>query len=287
MSVRATDGAGNTTDQAISVSVTDVPEVSRSDPLSALLASTIYDLDATLAASYGGSGQTWSNLIASPADGALQTDYDYTLGFSASPSTDDPTFTGTADDANAHFSFDGGDRMVFTNGLPDFFKKFHRTDTAQDWTMVFAGKLPPSGSSFPFIRTGNSTAGAQGMQIAWQYSGVPRILLTQYGDAASSNFIETADIPSYGDEFVMGIAYNHTAGEITIWANSSAGTRTSFTFNAATADAATNVLFYTTAFPANGSIIRAASAFNAKLSDADFAAVAGHYELRHNRSYLV
>lgn len=71
--------------------------------------STCFHLDATDADSYPGSGQTWANLIASPADGSGQTDFDVWRGGSSSASTDDPTFNGTAGDSAAYWSFDGGD----------------------------------------------------------------------------------------------------------------------------------------------------------------------------------
>jgi len=79
------------------------------DPLSTVIASVCCDLDATLSASYPGSGQTWSNIITSPADSAAQTDYDFWLGLTSTPTTDDPTFTGSANSPAAYFSVDGGD----------------------------------------------------------------------------------------------------------------------------------------------------------------------------------
>lgn len=51
--------------------------------LSLVLSSVCCDIDATIEASYPGSGDTWFNLIENPADGAQQHDYDFTdLGFS-------------------------------------------------------------------------------------------------------------------------------------------------------------------------------------------------------------
>jgi hypothetical protein len=250
--------------------------ITRTAPLSDLVASAVFDVDATIGDSYGGTGQTWANIIA-------DTDYNHTLGNNASPSTDDPTFTGTPDDPAAYFNFDGGDRMHWTNGLPDLIKQMHRTDIAQDWTLVWAGRSPASGGQFPFLRTGSGTAASQGVQLSWSASN--GLLYQHYGDAASS-FKRTFDVVGADEDFVLAIGYDHAAGEVTFWSNGAAGETVSFVLTTATADAATNTIFFAAAFPSNGSRIYAVSGFNEKLSDADFAKVAEHYELRHNRSYL-
>ena len=72
--------------------------------LSDVVDSAVFDIDATQSASYGGTGTTWSNLVASPADGAAQSAYDFQLGDGADSSTY-PTFTGTVGDAAAYFMF--------------------------------------------------------------------------------------------------------------------------------------------------------------------------------------
>jgi hypothetical protein len=54
--------------------------------LGSLVSSCVFDLDATIAASYSGSGQTWSNLETTPADSEAQTAYDFYLGADSSSS---------------------------------------------------------------------------------------------------------------------------------------------------------------------------------------------------------
>ena len=72
--------------------------------LQSVIASCCCDLDATVAESYNGLGQTWSNLVVSPADGTSQTDYDFYLGGTSGSDATDPIFTGTPGDSGAYFA---------------------------------------------------------------------------------------------------------------------------------------------------------------------------------------
>lgn len=88
--------------------------VASSDYLDGVETSTCFDLDATIADSYT-SGQTWANLVETPADGASTSDYNVWLGDDGSATATDPTFTGTAGDSGAYFATDGGDTFRFKN----------------------------------------------------------------------------------------------------------------------------------------------------------------------------
>lgn len=99
-----------------------------------IIPSANFDVDATVEASYGGSGQTFANLVVAPADGvASQTDYDFNLGADSGSSTDDPTFTGSAGDSGAYFLHDGGDffRLAAANTawLENLFKDMSGTSS--------------------------------------------------------------------------------------------------------------------------------------------------------------
>lgn len=109
-----------------------------------VLPSTIFDLDATIAASTDGASQTWSNLIAAPADGAAQSAYDFYRGADAGVSTDDPAFNGSAGGSAAYWSVDGGDYFNTTLGTnTDFLKKLHKDDV-YDWWLAVAFRTPSS-----------------------------------------------------------------------------------------------------------------------------------------------
>lgn len=89
-----------------------------------IVPSCLFDLDATILSSYGGNGQTWSNLTAT---GTL---YDFHLGTDSGSSTDDPAFTGTADDEAAFFAMDGGDFFTVKSNTGTIFDDMHKTTGA-------------------------------------------------------------------------------------------------------------------------------------------------------------
>lgn len=94
------------------------------------------DYDATISDSYSGSGTSWANLIASPADGANQSDYDLTA-------TNGPTFTGTAGDADAYWLL-AGDNVSDEHFLltaasnPPLYRDLHKTSSGNAWWIAFA-----------------------------------------------------------------------------------------------------------------------------------------------------
>lgn len=99
-----------------------------------LPASTEFWLDATDINSYDNVTdlQTWKNVVTSPSSGASQITYDVNRGTTSSSSTDDPTFTGTAGDSGAYFSYDGGDLFLakYTN---TFIQTLTRSDQTNEW----------------------------------------------------------------------------------------------------------------------------------------------------------
>lgn len=105
--------------------------------------STVFDLDARMADSYGGSGTTWFNLCANPADGEDQSAYDFTNN---SPST--LLFNGSAGSSSAYFAtnrISSSSNDYF--GLPvktDFIKGISRTDVPNAFTLCIVGHSAPS-----------------------------------------------------------------------------------------------------------------------------------------------
>lgn len=158
-----------------------------------IVAEAVFDLDATQSASYGGSGQTWANLVPNPHDGSTQTAWDVTLGTSSSAASDDPTFTGTAGTSGAYFAYDGGD-MLSILSMPQYMREMHRT-TAQ-FTMGFC--LNVAASNQGLIGTGNGVSAGTG--LAWLYQPtVPRVLLQVWGANDFSNNIISVTGTATGD----------------------------------------------------------------------------------------
>ena len=95
----------------------------------------VFELDAGLSASYGGSGETFANIVTAPADGEGQTEYDFYRGVDADAESDSPTFNGSAgaNSANEYFSFDGGDYLTLAGLNTAFIHSLHKEDAAFTW----------------------------------------------------------------------------------------------------------------------------------------------------------
>ena len=95
----------------------------------------VFELDAGLSASYGGSGQTWANIVTAPADGSGQTAYDFYRGATSGSEGSDPTFNGSAgaNSANEYFSFDGGDYLTLAGSNTTFLNNLHKENAAFTW----------------------------------------------------------------------------------------------------------------------------------------------------------
>lgn len=129
------------------------------------IASTCYHLDATDSASYSGSGQSWSNLISSPHDGAAQTDFDMYLGLTSGSTSTDPTFNGSAGSSSAYFSTDAsGDCFTsISTSTPGHLAKVQRTDQSVGFWMATFYKYR-TGSTLRHLSNANSTSD-YGLQI--------------------------------------------------------------------------------------------------------------------------
>lgn len=78
-------------------------------------------LDASDTASYGGSGQTWSDTSGNG--------YHFYLGSGSSSDSADPTFAGTAGQQSSgeYFSLDGGDYFTLNQANPSWANNFHKS----------------------------------------------------------------------------------------------------------------------------------------------------------------
>lgn len=260
------------------------------DFLDSIISSTCCDLDATISASYGGSGQTWANLIASPADGSAQTGYDFHLGIDDSSSTDDPTFSGSAGDAAAFFSHDGGDWFTLKNIANAItIKNNHRTDQAGVWMAVaLRGAGITTGSLTYFGNSFNATTA--GMRLTdLSVSGDIDILISN----GSQNAI-LFDLGSYTTDGELLIIFSwdgtSTSNNTRLWLNSTTKIENSLTLKTSTTSA-------TTIFNVGNSNNNSSGIFdvgtrlyhfscgNAFIDDADAALIFAHLEARNDRDY--
>jgi len=262
--------------------------------LDGVIDSTVADLDATLSDSYT-SGQTWANLIASPADGAAQTDYDFYLGVNDTATTDDPTFTGSAGDSGAYFNHDGGDffsavdytkSLVLLNG--------HRTDVSGSWVALTWRQ----GATLPnwnfLVGTGTWNSNDIGFSIPVRSSGA--IEFRHVGDSGlTSVTIESAGSIAINTDYILVLSWDGTSttNNIRSWLSSTTRNDTSISFSTQTGGSTESAAMIgaspnegsPTGVIASGSRIYSFAAGNELLDDAKAAAIIGHLETRHGRDY--
>lgn len=205
--------------------------------LSDVLASTVFDLDATQTASYPGTGTTWANLVTAPADGSDQTAYDFLTGDGAT-STTYPTFNGTAGSAAAYWSFDGGDRFDLKSGAnTTFLKNLHKTTGGPDFWIAFTFNASDNtyGNAAIFATSTGFAAGGEG--ILARLTSAENVGLTQSGTSNAGQLASAAASLAGGDYIIL-LSHSHASNVSKIWINSSTGTEDAHTFSTSTTDPA-------------------------------------------------
>lgn len=263
--------------------------ITRESPLSAIVSGCVFDLDATLTASYDGTSQRWSNLITAPADGAAQSAYNVTRGAAISASTDDPTFVGTAGDAAAYFNLDGGDFFQLEGSNTTFLNSLHRTDITQPFTLGYVVRTS-STTATAGICTSRAVTSNSGQGVATVIVNGAWSAIGMSGDTAVVVGYDNPP-PSYSNatNFLIIVSYDPATTTLRSWAN---GTLVSSSFTKNTSvtnppDAKMRIGAYNNgAFnSSNGSRYYAAFALNEFIDSTKAAAIKAHYELRHGRTY--
>lgn len=254
--------------------------------LQAVAASCVFDLDATMEGSYGGSGTTWANLVASPADGAAQTAYDFTFGDGANSGTY-PTFNGTAGDSAAYFSFDGGDYFTCAETITAFTENVSKTTAGQPFTIVACHRFASTTTGHLLSCHGNTANTEVGVGLV-NLVGGPIRYRAQFTGVSSAQFVNLTSAeadPSAGDNVLAYMTKNATTG-ITVGSyggeNSgtvSAGGTSDFNWKiGARADLGE--------FAPSGFRIYSIAVFNEVLDADQLAAVKTALGARHGRTYL-
>lgn len=248
-----------------------------------IVSSCCFDLDATISASYSGTGQTWANLVASPNDGANQTDYDFWLGADNTATTNDPTFNGTAGDSGAFWSFDGGDWFTLKSiptafndilkptGKSTFFVVF-KTGSTVGWQAIFDtrhGSNAYNGISI-FLNGSNNIYMALSTSAGYA-------LLTSSAALSINTIYSLAVIFDNSSSFSIHINNMNTA-DATV--STTVGSTATHSFNAGIGAYDNGTFpFY------SGTELYGISFFNSALSTTELKAVKNEYSSRHNRTY--
>lgn len=248
-----------------------------------IVASAVWDLDATQAASYSGSGTTWANLVDFPADDNGQTAYDFFLGDGSTPTTY-PTFTGSAGDPAAYFALDTGDYFTIKTGVnTGLINNLHKTTGGQQATIIMAMR---TGAGGYYIGTAPSAANGSNHGFYF-YKDNSTLYLDQFN--ASTYGRSSIPVTLNGTDMLMAIAFDVTGG--TIKKASNARTFTSVAspqFVTSTADATLSFKIGANgaAAPTGGSArLYGVYTFNELLSDAQLSDVIDAINTRHGRTY--
>ena len=245
-------------------------------PLGSVVGSCVFDVDATLRASYnGGDCLNAQNL---PADLSLPSLYDFEGIGSAKP-----TFTGSINNPNAYFAFDGGDKFIAKNTLTTFLNSIHKTTGGSDFT--FAMIIYYINGNQIFMTNRQAGSNNVGLQI-YSLSANNFLRLVQRGSTGTSTDVATAGAITNASWNFIAAGHTHATNTTRLWLNSSTGVSTSNTFNATTATASAtkfNVGAYgDSTFPLpNTSRLKGFYGFNKLLSNEEMSLVIASLKRRH------
>lgn len=257
--------------------------------LNAVLASTVMDLDATLSASYGGTGQAWSNLIAAPADGAAQTAYDFYRGASVTATTDDPTFTGTAGSAAAYWAMDGGDYFRLVTGTnTTWLNNLHKTTGGSDFWYALAMRYNDGGGSATQRILSTGINGGTAIGIASTVNSSERINHLQYGTSLSNGSNNT-DTLSSGTDYLLIVSHSHSGNNTRFWVNTRTAVNVAQTYSTTTSSAAGILTIGANADNSspvvNGTRLYGCYMGNEYLDNTKAGLIFDHLNTRHGRTY--
>lgn len=258
-------------------------------PLDSIISSAICDLDATILASYDGSGQIWANLVASPADGESQTAYDFFLGADGSVASDDPTFIGSAGDAAAHFLYDGGDKNNLASGVnTNFINDMHKTTGGNVWWIAVAFRYAGTGFQCVWATASASPAGQGFEALVNDASNGVRINIRR-NNFITNDFATGALVA--GTDYLLIVSGDPvTTDDLRVWLNTttaienadmSTGTSTTNANNPMQIGARPNFILPL----ANLTRVYHFSMGNEYLDDTKAADIFTHLETRHQRFY--
>lgn len=194
----------------------------------------VFELSATQDDSYTGSGVTWSNREASPADSASQTAYDLYTGDGSTSSTY-PTFSGTAGDSGALWTLDGGDYFDIKPGAnTTFLQNMHKTTGGSDFTFFISLKYQTSAGAQVLMAT-NTTATGAGVRITLNAALGNKVWLQQRGSSTSS--VTSTAALSDNTYYIIGVSHSHSGNNTRMWINSVTAENLSHTFSTTTTNA--------------------------------------------------
>ena len=262
--------------------------------LDGVVSSVVCDLDATISASYNGSGQTWANLIASPADGTARAAYDFHLGDGAT-STTYPTFNGTAGNAAAYWGTDGSDYFKLKTLAGSLPEKWHRTSGGTPFWVAMTFRSPTATFSGSRAFWGNATGTFNRGVLAYVTSGDMLGMISSNASTApatSNMYGPFAGAANYVS--LLSADPSQGASNVRVWVNTASASTFTHSFSASSTPSTDNFHILATRgpFQDGGQIMDADFRLysfargNAFLDDAGAAAIIAHLNARHGRNYI-
>lgn len=264
-----------------------------SDPISGLISSACCDIDATVSSSYSGSGETISNIVTSPFDGASQTDYDFWLGGDGT-TANNPVFTGTAGDSGAYFNWGDNADFIQIKANTSLINKMHEEAAGggDDWWYALAGRFDSGANAFAVsICTGGNTASDEGWEHLMFGSGAANWNITRNGTRTPNASIHSG--VSDGLDFLAVVTYDASTDDLKIAFNTK--TPVTDTDICTGTGAAPNPARNLTIGRRNDDSLTSSWQTNARfyhfsmgneyLSDAQIGQIFDYINARHNRTY--
>lgn len=199
-------------------------------PLGDVLASCVFDLDATISDSYPGSGQLWANIEPTPADGSAQSAYDCNLGATSGSSTDDPTYNGSG--PTAYWGHDGGDFFRNAGGNTAFLNQCGFGTGGQDFWCAAAFYFTASTTSQAFM--GTSTLSNPGFVFYAVSSNAFRC--GQRQGVTTSQVTTTSQFFADNTPTLAIMSHSHSTNTSRFWINNRTAESIAHTFTAGNAN---------------------------------------------------
>lgn len=260
--------------------------------------SVVADLDVTVSGSYDGTGGVWNNLIATPADGELQTEYDMYLGSSAEASANDPGFNGDPHTQEAYWGMDGDAYFSQVNAVsaqPSTISYMATPTTISDFWTCVCFRTPDALDSNFIIWANGAVDGNIGISLAYLGPGTKTLKYSHFAEGTNAQCDTAIELTPNTDYcIVTSMDTDGGAGlNVRTWVNSSTKVEDSLPF--ISTNTKTDGIMRVGTGDNNGTPTAAAMRNNTRMyhfsmgrhfiDDVSAGEIIGHLEARHGRDY--
>lgn len=187
--------------------------------IQAVVPSAVYQLDATVTGSYSGSGQSWLNMIQSPADGSTQATYDHWLGTTSSVEpTLDPVFVGVAGTSSNYWTMTGTCGFTCKNTQSAFLQNIPLSTAGQDFWLAMAFRQTTLAAN-AFIFDTSQNASTPGFRLAINITTGTNTLRLEGSGVSLGSTTSTYTLTAGTDYLFVG-TYSHSTNTVNFYLNS-------------------------------------------------------------------